>query len=425
MSISIVTPETVGRERFLVSPAIGTHIGGAAVYTRPEGGDMLSVHGLSTRSDTTDVQYERFSEDHGRTWSEPREVQTSRPTPDGTFRRYPKLPWVDPEPGLLLRMIMQGVLPTDNPLEGMKHWALRYALSRDGGRSWYHEAPVVHEGAAFTPEHPLPGVMIGKNGFMIGDSTCVPIRTRDGAVLQPIQVMPAGPGGEYHNPGQGYTWTDAAVLIGRWTPGHDAVRWQVSDYVQGDPARTTRGMIEPTLAEMPDGLILMVMRGSNDRDGTMPAYRWYSVSDDGGRTWTEPAPWTYHDGEPFFSPSSCSQLVTHRSGRLFWVGNLCNENARGNGPRYPIVIGQVHPETFGLVESTVTVIDDLRPGDDPRLTLSNFHVREDRETGGLILHMAPHGRGHDAEVARGHEDALDERQRLWTGDAFMYRIRVP
>lgn len=64
--------------------------------------------------------------------------------------------------------------------------------------------------------------------------------------------------------------------------------------MEADPAASTRGTIEPTLAEMPDGRILMVMRGSNggskDPEFKIPGYRWHSVSSDGGYHWTKPQP---------------------------------------------------------------------------------------------------------------------------------------
>jgi hypothetical protein len=65
------------------------------------------------------------------------------------------------------------------------------------------------------------------------------------------------------------------VLIGTWTDG-DRLQWTMSQRVQADPKRTTRGLIEPTLAELPDGHILMVMRGSNggsaDPDFHLPSH---------------------------------------------------------------------------------------------------------------------------------------------------------
>jgi hypothetical protein len=132
------------------------------------------------------------------------------------------------------------------------------------------------------------------------------------------------------------------------------------------------------------------------------------TSTDGGHHWTAPQPWTYHDSEPFFSPSACSQLLRHSSGRLFWLGNITPENPRGNRPRYPFVIGEVNRSTGLLMRTTVRTIDNLQPGEDPVLSLSNFHAREDRRTREIALHMT----------------RLFARPQGWEGDAYLYRITV-
>ena len=150
------------------------------------------------------------------------------------------------------------------------------------------------------------------------------------------------------------------------------INWNLSQPVVGDPAKVTRGMDEPTLAEMPDGRILMVCRGSNDTKPSLPGYKWYSVSSDDGSTWTTPSPWTYSDGSSFYSPSSCSQLVETSQGKYFWIGNIVPNNPSGNLPRYPLVIGEVDPATMLLEKDTVTTIDDLGAGDSSSLELSNF-----------------------------------------------------
>lgn len=116
----------------------------------------------------------------------------------------------------------------------------------------------------------------------------------------------------------------------------------------------------------------------------------------------------YANGEPFFSPSACSQLLPHPNGRLYWLGNITPENPRGNRPRYPFVLGEVDRRSGLLLRESVRVIDDRAPDDDPLLTLSNFFAREDRESGGIALHMtrlvaAPTG---------------------WRGDALIYRIAL-
>jgi hypothetical protein len=194
-----------------------------------------------------------------------------------------------------------------------------------------------------------------------------------------------GDDGFYANPGAGHTYTDCLLLMGRWEG--ERLRWTCSERIVGDPARTTRGMIEPTIAELDDGSILMVMRASNDARHELPGHKWVSRSTDGGLTWTEPAPWTYDDGEAFHSPSACSQLIPYSDGRLLWMGNICAGNPQGNRPRYPIVLAQVDAATGLLMRDTVTVIDDRQPGEGERLTLSNFYTREDRETGELLLHL--------------------------------------
>jgi hypothetical protein len=242
--------------------------------------------------------------------------------------------------------------------------------------------------------------------MMIGDTTCRPIRTRRGDILVPVQVTPVGPDGEYHNPGGGNTYHDSAVLIGRWTSG-DRISWDISEYVSNDPALSTRGALEPTVSEMPDGRIMMIMRGSNDANPDLPGMKWFSISEDGGRTWCKIAPWTYQDGTRFYSPSSCSQLLEHSNGSYYWLGNITPQNPAGNRPRYPLVIGEVDPESCLLDRESVKVIENRQRGQPIEVSLSNFMAHEDRENGDILLNISP----------------LFTRKFLdWTGDACMYRI---
>ena len=219
---------------------------------------------------------------------------------------------------------------------------------------------------------------------MFGDSTCVPLVLTDGTVLVPAQVTPVGPDGMYHNPGGGLTYHDAVVIAGRWRDD-ERLEWQMLARIEGDPERSTRGMVEPTLGLLEDRRILVVMRGSNDVRPQLPGHRWYSISGADRQSWSPPRPWTYTDGEPFHSPSSCSQLLHHSSGRLLWIGNLTADNPRGNSPRYPLVVAEVD-RTSGLVlRDTVTAVDDRGPDETEALTLSNFHALEDRQTGELLV----------------------------------------
>ena len=221
---------------------------------------------------------------------------------------------------------------------------------------------------------------------MIGDRGQRPLTRSDGAILVPVQSSPVGPDGDYWNPGAGFTYTDCMLLIGRWRED-GRLAWRCSERIVGDPERSTRGLIEPTIAELEDGSLLMVMRGSNDARPELFGHKWMARSRDGGESWSEPEPWRYADGEVFHSPSACSQLIPDVDGRLLWMGNICGENPRGNSPRYPMIIGEVDRETGLLIRDSVAAVDDRGEGEDERLTLSNFYTREDRETGELLLHL--------------------------------------
>jgi hypothetical protein len=399
--------KVISKEIFIEAPSDQVSVGANAFYSRSHGTDMMCVKSISSRSDTSDTISRRFSTDNGTTWTEWDPVSFIKKTPAGIQRRYEQPGWAVPGTERLLIMVLEGTLPTDNPLEGLKHWLLRYRVSLDGGRTSVVDEQVIQDGD-FTPDHPLEGTWVGKNSFMIGASTCRPIQTRDGHFLVPVQVTPMGPDGEYHNPGGGYTYHEAAVLIGTWRENGHRVRWEVSERIANDPALSTRGCIEPTLSEMPDGRILMVMRGSNDVKPQLAGYKWYAVSNDGGRHWSQPKPWTFTDGSNFFSPSSCSQLLQRSDGRCYWLGNISPSNPKGNGPRYPLVIGEVDPKSLLLIENTVREIDTRQAGEDEDLQLSNFFAYEDRESGNIVLHVT----------------RFFHRKR-WRGDAYVFQIEAP
>jgi len=404
--LAAALPPGIAREVFLRSPAQGVAVMAYAFYTRPHGGDMISIEQRWTRSDTVDVAYIRRSRDHGRAWTAPAEMRTGERRPEGMLRRHPRCGFVDRRSGRYIEFWMEGVLPSDDPLEGLRNWNIYYRVSHDGARTFGPTRQVIHAGAEFDARHPLPGVWTGKNSAMLGDMSCVPVAAHDGRILLPIEISPLGADGKLYNPTGGYTYTDAALLHGRWQG--DRLDWEMSDSIQGDPARSTRGMVEPTIEFLEDGRLLMILRGSNDRRPELLSYRWFSSSSDGGRRWTKPQPWTYDDAQPFFSPSACSQLLRHSSGRLFWLGNLTPENPRGNRPRFPFVIGEVDRRTGLLLRSSVRLVDTRQPGEEPILSLSNFYAREDRRTREIAVHMT----------------RLFARPGAWSGDAYLYRIRT-
>ena len=401
----------LSREVFWEADEPGALIYGDSGYTRREGLEKVCRRSVETKSDLIDSFAFGFSADNGRTWSALQEEKVFESLDDGSALRRHIMPhFVDPINGRMLTLYNEAHMRHDDPIaDGMRNTFLRYRVSIDAGRTHAVDQMVVQEG--HTPDRPLRGVTVGRNAVMLGDNGSETIRTQGGRLLVPVQVCPVGPDGEYLNPGGGYTYHEAAVLIGRWSDDEDAleVTWDLSPYITNDPAKSTRGAVEPTVCQFPDGRILMVLRGSNDAKPELPGRRWCTVSEDEGDSWSTVRPWTYTDGTLFFSPSSMSQLLRHSSGVTFWLGNLTPENPRGNGPRYPLVIGRVDPSTLLLERNSVVVVDTRQPGEHECMTLSNFHAHEDRETGDFLLHMS-------RWMTRGPGD--------WTTPALLYRIAL-
>lgn len=396
----------VKREVFVKSPGKGTAVMAFAYDTQAKGGSLVSIEQRWSRSDTIDAAYYRWSSDNGRTWTDPIQRATGEKLPNGMLRRHPRGGYVDAGTGKFIEIWIEGILPNDDPLEGMRQWNIYYAISNDGGRTKGKVHQIIHEGREFNARHPLPGVYTGKNAVMIGDNPSRPINLKDGSMLLPVQISPLGADGRLANPGGGYTYTDSAILHGRWKG--DQLVWHISERIIGDPQRSTRGMDEPTIATLQDGRIISVMRGSNDKKYHLPSYRWISFSSDGGWKWSKPVPWTYTDGQPFYSPSACSQLLRHSNGKLYWLGNINQTNPRGNRPRYPFYIAPVDLKSGLLEREGLRVVDDRMPGDDELLTLSNFYAREDYETHEILVHMT----------------RLFAFSDGWVGDALLYRIPV-
>jgi hypothetical protein len=78
------------------------------------------------------------------------------------------------------------------------------------------------------------------------------------------------------------------------------------------------------------------------------------------------------------------------------------------------VIGQVDLGTGLLRKRSVTVLDDRQDSESEHLTLSNFFVREDRESLQLLLHMTRLFANDQREAG-----VID-----WTSDAMVYRIAL-
>lgn len=348
-------------------------------YAARDGLRLIQVYSLLVSSDTFGQCFLRMSEDNGRNWFSPVPVFTPEVTSNGTLRLGESCLFRDDQRDAVmlfhnLHLYPQGDFSGD--VWATNRLAMR-ALSSEGGLGSLQ--PIVQKG--YDEARWAEGVIFGRN--CLANSFCAPILLKGGKVLFPVMRAPLKSDlAKAHS----IQW-EAGCLLGEWHG--DQLEWTLSAMAGIDMGRSCRGLCEPTVAELADGSILMVCRGSNSSTNPVPGRKWRVLSRDGGRTWSEPEPFAFDDGEPFFSPSAGSRLIRNaRNGRLYWIGNISAENPDGNRPRYPLHIAEVDEVRGALRRASVQVIDDRQPDDASRVMLSNFRVYEDRETGDFVLHMA-------------------------------------
>jgi hypothetical protein len=210
-------------------------------------------------------------------------------------------------------------------------------------------------------------------------------------------------------------------MIGTWNEPAGDYRWEISSAVAVPLEWSGRGLMEPAIAELTDGRVVMGLRGSTkmwkayDPEGkikvTQPGRHWLAVSEDGGYRWGPVRDWRYSNGEAFYSPSSFSRLVRHSRGKLYWIGNICPEPPTGNMPRHPLVIAEVDERGPGLIKDSVTEIDTKGENEqvEKRFQLSNFNILENGETKAIELYLT--------RLGESSEDWLK-------ANAYKYEIRI-
>lgn len=372
------------------------HNAALKILSRKVSKDMPHLHGsVYTGNHTLNLRSGDFiSRDNGKSWeNSPMTPDFSLGLPFG-FRRDLMVSVLDTPRQKMIAILNALDLENLNPgirepPIAQKSYYLRYRVSDDEGKTWKFDQPIIQQGN-FTAKNPFSGVFIGKNAIYIGDRGSRPLVTKNGKILVPAQTTILGADSELSNPGNGHTYTDAVVLIGSWVKDN-SIAWEMSARITGDPERSTRGMIEPTLIALNNGHLVVVMRGSNEQKGsknyTLPGYKWLSVSKDEGKHWSKPEPLRFENGREIYSPSSMSTLFKHSSGRCFWIGNMTTENNEGNLPRWPLVCIEMNTKNLRLKESTLLVLDTRQEEDKlkGRLDISHFSVIEDRKTKEMII----------------------------------------
>ncbi len=340
------------------------------------------------QSDVAIQQKARWSRDNGRTWSEWVPQQPSSLVDYGGVKVHEGggADAYDPASGLLVQMWLRQIA-----IKRIYHNFAYFRTSADLGRTWSAPRQLRYEASdSFDPAEPLKETFLNHNEGYTGNNIAV---LSNGTLVHCLAHANA-PGDPKNDQ---RPWRMGSVLfLGQWDAARKEYDWRPGARVEISPEKSARGLMEPEVAELRDGRLLVVWRGSNTGwDGTVarePGRKWFSISSDGGRTLAPVQAWKYADGSSFYSPSAFHRMIRHSAtGKLYWIGNICLTPPSGNHPRHPLVIAEVDETAAALKRATVTLIDDRAANQGPRVQFSNFSLLENRESHQLELHLTTYG----------------------------------
>lgn len=334
------------------------------------------------------------SHDNGETWQKQGEFEHCEAY-DGGMRRdgYGGM-YKDQKTGIIFYFGNEVYWDNDELDSTWRYRKPYYRISDDCGRTWSDKRFMIQSGSdedgAYDENHFMRGVIFGRNMATTVVSKVAALS--DGSILLGMQRQV--PEGAVNAGPTGMGFLEAGAMKGRWNAETNRFDWTFGDWVGLPFELTTRGLYEPSLAELPNGDIFILCRGSNyTRSDDIIGCKFYCVSKDGGLHWSTPKPVLYDSGEIMFSSSCSTKLVSHSNGKLYFVGVINDKNPRGNLPRYPLCVAEIDQATLAVKENSVFVIDtkpdDLDDVDKLPVDFSNHWACEDERTGDLIV-MAPY-----------------------------------
>ena len=430
--------------------------GGIATYYRRylqrEGLSCEQVKFIQGESDFCDCHFARISNDNGKTYGEWKKVKKEESIVSYGGDEYwtIKLPYgkvYNPVHKHYVYSYMTRYFVDGHKIAYEKSWSEGNGIGKNGIQGCFDhqfisvlddngnvltDKMVKYErGNDFNPENPRDvEFLLKNNGYQGANGDIIVLKNGDilfavaPRVVSACQLAGISPE-PYNNVGE-LDNDFRAVMVARGvfnkkTNGYDLT---FSNPLMFDKHLCSRGVMEPILAELESGKLLLVMRGSNlnypgwntcVKEGT-PGYKWYSISNDGGKTFSEPKPWQFDNGDMVYSPSSIFALIrSSKNNKLYWVGNVTDNKAYGNFPRFPLNIAQVSEETGLLIKDTFTEIDTKQKGETERVQLSNFYILEDRETLKIEITLSKIGQ---------YNTGIEDESKVFYGDAMLYEIEL-
>lgn len=382
------------------------------------------------RSDIADAAKVRYSDDNGRTWSDPVHLNATEDLEQNGNHLVESAIVVmyDPVAQRTIEMVYRRVFLGNVEKLLSRGWTGKgkgfydhvfYRLSEDDGYNWTEMRLLKFEdGADFDPHNWAQPDYLTHNE---ATGSYEMVALSDGRIAYPVVTPVAYTEDEedrrvcrnipWYDSEKGYV-RGVMCFFGTWNPAKRDYDWTHSEKVWAPRRVSTRGLEEPVLAELADGNLLLEMRGSNKGldPRAHPGRRWISVSKDGGKIWSEVRDFRYDTGEQFYSPATHSRMIrSSKTGKLYWLGNISATPPKGNGPRYPLYIAEIDEQKVALKKNTLTVIDDRSQTDSPQLQLSNFSLLENRETKELELFLTRYGERADS---------------IYSANAYRYILRL-
>ena len=266
-------------------------------------------------------------------------------------------------------------------------------IRRPDGREEARLIELEEGGADYDPANPRNPAFLDKNRAMAADLMRLPDGDLAFHLFPTVRLACKMAGADVNAVFPSCPDLHSALAVARlhWDPDKGDYNMTISNAIMLSDLQSSRCVMEPQSQILPDGRWLIVFRGSNAQsevwhtrtDPTTPGFKWYVLSQDGGRTFCPPMPWHFDTREVVYSSASTSSFYRHPgNGKLYWIGNIMDDprTIHGNNPRWPLVIGEVNEQYACLIRDSLTVIDTLR--EDERTTeLSNANLCYNPETG--------------------------------------------
>jgi len=357
------------------------------------------IWSTENESDAPRCHKRRVSPDNGRTWSAFEDIESSvnRQLPGGGIVTGLGGGEYDRGLGILyqvgLRRMWPGLPLYTYNWKDMEHPFNDHTFVIENGGS--EKLFRYEDGPDFNPENPFDPAYCDSNRSYPGVHVEF---AADGTAYYPIVC---------YKRGKDYSFNLGGVRLMKRDPRSGG--WNASSVQFISPQWSSRGLLEPDVAMLKDGALLVVCRGS-DTPKT-PGRKWMCISTDGGRRLNPVEEFRYDDGSRFYSPSSIHRFFrSSKNGVLYWLANICEEPPQGNSPRYPLYLAEIDEDRCAVRKDSLIMVDTRREGEPEAVQLSNWSQIEDRETLNVEIYLSRIG---------------ENAERFWESGVHKYTFTPP